>query len=299
MSSCSQIETMFVEANGLRFEVLACGRGPDLALCLHGFPEVALSWREQMPVLAELGYRVWAPNQRGYGRSSRPARVEDYAIERLIEDVAGLIDASGARRVVLLGHDWGALVAWCFAARRVRELEKLVIINVPHPVCFARALKRPGQMVRSWYAGFFQLPWMPEWLLGRDGAKAIGRSMLRTSTAPERFPRDLIEATEANAARPAALRAMIHWYRAFLGGGGLRRQLRLGFPVIEAPTLLVWGEEDPFLAKYTTDGTKEFVRDLRRRFLPGVSHWVQQDATEECNAALREFLRPLTAASAG
>ena len=107
----------------------------------------------------------------------------------------------------------------------------------------------------------------------------------------ESFPRDLIEATQANAAQPGALRAMIHWYRAFLRGGGLRRQLRQGFPVIEVPTLLIWGEEDPFLAKYTTDGTEEFVRDLRRRFLPGVSHWVQQDATEECNAALREFLK--------
>ena len=287
------LEVKFVQANGLSFEVLTCGEGDTLALCLHGFPEVAQSWVEQMFALANLGYRVWAPHQRGYGRSSRPLRVADYAIEHLMADVAGLIDASGARQVVLLGHDWGAVVAWCFAARRLRPLEKLVIINVPHPVCFARALRRrPGQMLRSWYAAFFQLPRLPEWLLSRNGARPVVEMIRRSSTAPARFPQDLLEATRANAAQPGALKAMIDWYRAFLRGGGLRRQLRQGFPVIEAPTLMLWGEQDVALAKYTTDGTDEFVRNLTLRFLPGVSHWVQQDATEVCNEALRTFLGP-------
>ncbi len=284
------IETEFHEANGLRFEVLTCGEGDDLALCLHGFPEVALSWREQMVVLAEMGYRVWAPNQRGYGGSSRPAEMRAYAIELLMEDVAGLIDASGARRVVLLGHDWGGIVAWCFATRRLRPLERLVILNVPHPVCFRRALRRPRQMLRSWYAGAFQIPWLPERVLGRGQARGVVRAMLGSSTAPQSFPYELLEATQRNAAQPGALKAMIDWYRAFLRGGGMRRQLRQGFPAIETPTLLLWGEEDGFLAKYTTEGTEEFVRELTVRYLPGVSHWVQQDATEECNAELRRFL---------
>ena len=282
--------TEFVEANGLRFEVLTCGSGDRLALCLHGFPEVALSWREQMPVLAGMGYRVWAPNQRGYGRSSRPAEVEEYAIEKLMADVAGLIDASGAREVVLLGHDWGGIVAWCFATRRLRPIQRLVIVNVPHPACFARSLGRPGQMLRSWYVAAFQIPVLPERMLGRNGARAIPESMLRSSTAPERFPRDLLEATRASAAEPGALKAMIDWYRAFFRGGGMRRQVKAGFPRIEAPTLLLWGEEDRFLAKYTTDGTAAFVTRLTMRFLPGVSHWVQQDATERCNEELQLFL---------
>ena len=288
------LETVFVEANGLQFEVLTCGEGETLALCLHGFPEVALSWESQMRTLAEMGFRVWAPNQRGYGQTSRPARVEDYAIEHLMEDVAGLIDASGAKRVVLLGHDWGAIVAWTFATRQSRPLERLVIINVPHPVCFARALRyRWGQRLRSWYAGFFQIPRLPEWLLSRRGAKPVVDMILRTSTAPGAFPRDLLEATRANAAQPGALKAMIDWYRALLRGGGLRRQLKQGFPMIEVPVLMLWGERDTALAKHTTDGTNEFVRHLDLRFLPGVSHWVQQDATEVCNAALRDFLEPV------
>lgn len=284
------IATEFVQANGLNFEVLTCGEGDTLALCLHGFPEVALSWREQMPVLAGMGYRVWAPNGRGYGRSSRPPHMRDYAIEHLMDDVAGLIDASGAKQVVLLGHDWGAIVAWCFAARRLRAIEKLVILNVPHPVCFARALRRPGQMLRSWYAGFFQIPRVPEWLLSRRDAGPVSELILRTSTDRANFPRDLLEATRANAAQPGALKAMIDWYRAFIRGGGLRRQLRLGFPVIEVPTLMLWGERDTALAKGTTYGTSEFVRNLDLRYLPGVSHWVQQDATGICNEALRGFL---------
>lgn len=286
-----------VPANGLIFEVLVAGHGDRLALCLHGFPEVAQVWLPQFTVLTVLGYRVWAPNQRGYARSTRPPATEDYAIEHLMQDVAALIDASGARSVVLLGHDWGALVAWCFAARGLRRLDGLVIINVPHPACFARALRRPGQLVRSWYVGFFQIPWLPEFLLSRRGARAVSDAMLHTSTAPDRFPPELLEATRRNAAAPGALRAMIDWYRAFLRGGGLRRQLALGFPVIEVPTLMLWGEKDPFLARYTTEGTSEFVSRLTLHYLPGVSHWVQQDATLECNRLLAAFLENLPASA--
>ena len=286
------LQTEFIQANGLTFETLTCGSGDTLALCLHGFPEVNLSWREQMLTLAAMGYRVWAPNQRGYGRTSRPPHMQDYAIEHLMADVAGLIDASGASRVVLLAHDWGALVAWCFAARRIRPLHRIVIINVPHPVCFARALRHPAQLLRSWYIGFFQLPRLPELVLGRNRAAPIANSMLRSSTSPHTFPADLLQATRANAAQPGALRAMVHWYRAFVRGGGLRRQLRQGFPLIETPTLLLWGEADTFLASYTTDGTSAHVRHLTLQLLPGVSHWVQQDATGQCNAALQSFLAP-------
>ncbi len=289
--SPNDVEAQCIHANGLDFEVLTCGTGDTLALCLHGFPEVALSWADQMRLLAGMGYRVWAPNQRGYGCSTRPPRMEDYALEHLMADVAGLIDASGAKRVVLLGHDWGGIVAWCFCMRQVRPIEQLVIINVPHPACFARSLLwNPAQAIRSWYVGAFQLPWLPERLLARNGAAAIGRSMLRTSSQPDLFPRDLLAATCANAARPGALKAMIDWYRAFVGGGGLKRQRQQGFAIIETPTLLLWGEEDAFLSKHTTDGTDRYVRDLTLRFLPGVSHWVQQDAPELCNAALQAFL---------
>ncbi len=285
-----QIETEFVEANGLRFEVLTCGKGERLALCLHGFPEPSESWRDQMPGLAAMCYRVWAPNQRGYGRSSRPAGVAAYSIENLMDDVAGLIDASGANEVALLGHDWGGIVAWCFATRRLRPLRRLIILNVPHPVCFLRSLRHPEQMLRSWYVLFFQLPSLPEWLGSRGHAWLVGRAVRGTSCRPDHFPAALLEAIRDHAAEPGALRAMIHWYRAFVRDSGFERQLRQGFPVIQTPTMVLWGVEDAALSLRTLKGTEEFVANLTIERLAGVSHWVQQDAPERCGELLRDFL---------
>src|SRR6516164_969794 len=140
------MQTKFVEANGLRFEVLEEGTGDRLALCLHGFPEHAISWRHQIPVLAGMRYRVWAVNQRGYGRTTRPTQVADYALPHLVDDVTALINAAGAKSVVLIGRDWVAMVAWCFAAEQLHPLERLVIMNGPHPLCFRTALKHWRQM---------------------------------------------------------------------------------------------------------------------------------------------------------
>jgi len=285
----SEIRFEFVPANGQTFEVAMCGEGDNLALCLHGFPEHALSWRDQMPVLARLGYRVWAPNQRGYGKSSRPKKVSDYAIDHLMNDVAGLIDASGAKRTVLIGHDWGAVVAWAFATRQVRPLDALIIMNVPHPMCYFNRLFRSAQFWKSWYIFFFQLPWLPEWLLTRRKSRAVSGMVLRTSTNREQFPRDLLDVFQQNAQSPGAVTAMLNWYRAAFRRGAMR-QRRRGFPQIHTRTLMIWGEEDAALDKSTTYGTDRYVTDLTLRYLPGVSHWVQQDATEAVNEMMACFL---------
>ena len=193
-----------IEANGHSFEVATCGQGDRLALCLHGFPEHALSWQNQLPLLAGLGYRAWAPNQRGYGKSFRPRGVSEYRIEKLMEDVAGLIDVSGARQTVLIAHDWGAVVAWSFAARQIRPLDALIIMNVPHPQCYLNRLLRSSQIFRSWYIYFFQLPRIPEWLLTRRHAALVERAILRSSSSPEKFPRDLLQIFRDNASTPGA-----------------------------------------------------------------------------------------------
>ena len=281
----------FVEANGLRFHVAECGEGDRLALCLHGFPELWISWRHQMPLLARLGYRVWAPDLRGYGESARPRAREAYAIEVLMDDVAGLIDASGCRETLLLGHDWGGIVAWYFAMRRLRALERLALFNIPHPETARTALRRSwAQRRRSLYALFFQLPRLPEWLLGLGGARAIDRIFRTTVANPDNFPPEVRRVYREAAARPGALRAMLDYYRALLRGGGARRQHALGSPVIETPTLLVWGEDDVALGLETTVGTERYVADLTFRRLPGVSHWVQQDAPDAVNAMLEAWL---------
>ena len=281
---------MFVEANGQRFEVETWGSGDRLALCLHGFPELAYSWRFQAPLLVELGYRVWAPNQRGYGASSRPRATSAYRIDNLMNDVAALIDASGATSVTLIAHDWGAIVAWWFAIRRLRPLERLVIMNVPHPALFRLGKVGLRQMLRSWYVGFFQIPWLPEQLLGRDDAAPIAHLIRGSSADRSRFPRDVLDVYRRNAAQPGALTAMFAWYRANFGRGGLRAQYALGVPGIDVPTLMLWGERDTALGIETTYGTEKHVRDLTLRYLPGVSHWVQQEAPETVNTMLAAFL---------
>jgi pimeloyl-ACP methyl ester carboxylesterase len=285
-----------VRANGLDFEVLEAGEGDRLALCLHGFPEHAISWRYQIPLLVSLGYRVWAPNQRGYGKTSRPPRIADYNIARLLDDVTGLIDASQAKSVTLIGHDWGAAVCWFYAMRPARPIERLVIMNVPHPVPFSKALRGWRQRARSWYMVFFQLPRVPEWLLGRRHAYAIGQTFLRSATDPSRFPKDVLAIYRDSASRPGALTAMLNWYRA--APKGMAALMRQGVPTIEIPTLMIWGEEDTALGKETTYGTEKYVADLRLHYLPGVSHWVQQDAPERVNELLEPFLRTSAPASA-
>jgi pimeloyl-ACP methyl ester carboxylesterase len=284
------IQHAFVQANGLRFHVAQCGEGERLALCLHGFPELWISWRYQMPLLAKLGYRVWAPDLRGYGETERPRGVESYAIERLIDDVAGLIDASGARRVLLMGHDWGAIVAWYFAIRRVRPLERLVILNVPHPGPSEQVFRTWKQLKRSWYALFFQIPRLPELLLTSGGAQRLADVFRTRTLRPENFPEEVIEAYRKSWLAPGAMTAMLDYYRALVRGGGIRRQRALGLPVIETPTLMLWGEQDLALTKEGTFGTDRFVEHLTLRYLPDASHFVQQDAQAEVNEMLEAWL---------
>ena len=280
-----------MSANGLRFHVASCEAEPGsdrLALFLHGFPEFSLSWREQLPLLARLGYKAWAPDLRGYGKTDRPPAVQDYAIEKLLDDVSGLIAASGARETLLVGHDWGGIVAWYFAMRRPEQIARLCIMNLPHPACMERAL-RGRQILRSWYALFFQIPWLPERLMAAGDYRAVREAFLGMAVDKSRFPSELLRAYRDNAAHPGALTAMINYYRALVRGGS-RRQRALGYPKIETPTLMIWGEKDSALGIETSHGTEAHVSDLTLRYLPNVSHWVQQEAPGKVNAMLEAWL---------
>jgi len=285
------VEHEFVDAAGVRFHVATMGEGDRLALLLHGFPECWYSWRHQIPLLASLGYRVWAPDLRGYGRSDRPKGMAAYSIEALLRDVAALIDASAAKTVTLVGHDWGGIIAWYFAIRRVRPLERLVVMNLPHPFAAATAFRRWSQRRRSLYALFFQIPALPEMLLRARDCRAVGEAFRSSCVHPERFSDEDLAVFRAEAARPGALTAMLDYYRAFVRGGGLRRQMALGAEVIDTPTLLIWGEQDIALTRATTEGTDAWVADLTTRYLPDASHWVQQDAPDEVGAILTEWLQ--------
>ena len=276
--------------NGVSIEVAVAN--PDgnrgLALLVHGFPESAFAWRFQIPMLAEMGYEVWAPNTRGYRGSDKPPKVSDYSIDHLLADLGALIDRSGHENVTLIAHDWGAIQAWMFAIRKVRPLERLVIMNVPHPTCGRRELRRFRQLRKSWYLFAFQIPRLPEWALLRHEARPIADAFTDSACDPSRFPAEVTDEYRASARLPGAMTAMVNYYRALMRGGWRTRKEVLA--PVETPTLMIWGEDDVALSKETTDGTDEYVQHLTLRFLPGVSHWVQQEAPERVNAMLAAWL---------
>jgi pimeloyl-ACP methyl ester carboxylesterase len=291
VSNASEFVT--VNANGLEFEVLQAGSGDHLALCLHGWPEHALMWKHHLDTLVDLGYRVWAPNLRGYGNSSKPQRMAAYTAGALTADVTGLIDASGATKVSIVSHDWGSILAWLVAADKLRPLERLVVMNVPHPLIFMRALAGSWrQRLRSWYVFFFQLPWLPEAMIGHNGGQTFVRGLLGTTTNPQAFTEEELAAYARQAADFHTMKAMLNWYRAAIGGGELVRLRDRGFDTIEVPAMLVWGEDDVALGLELSEGNERYVRDLRVERIAGASHFVSQDAAAKVNLLLRDFLGP-------
>ena len=293
------IRTEFVDTGAVRFEVDACGdpASDRLALLLHGFPESSYSWRHQLPLLARLGYLAWAPNQRGYGHTTRFAGIDNYRIELLVDDVGRLIDASGKKSVTLIGHDWGGGVAWMSALSRVRPLDRLVVMNLPHPTCFRRRGRTWAQLQRSWYVFFFQLPWLPEKLLAARQAKAIRDAFRGMAIDKDRFPDEVLDVYARQALAPGALTAMLNWYRAMRRLDPALQRLVENPPILEVPTLMIWGEHDSALGKELTYGTEELVHDFTVEYLADVSHWVQQEAPERVNAILESWLaRPTKSA---
>ncbi len=243
-----------------------------------------------MPMLARMGYTVWAPDLRGYGGTTRPGRVRDYRMRHLVDDVAGLIDAAGAGETLLIGHDWGGAVAWIFALAEIRPLERFIAINLPHPRLFRRGLRTWKQLRRSWYIFFFQLPWLPERVLGADGARRVSGMIRGTAVKKDRFPGEVLEIYRRNAAQPGAIAAMLAYYRAYIRHGVDKELARAVYTTLETPTLMLWGEEDTALGRELTIGTEKLVSDLTLRYLPGVSHWVQQEAPETVNAMIEAWL---------
>ena len=285
------IETIRVAANGLEFAVDTCGDGRKFALCLHGFPESRFSWRFQLPMLAALGYTAWAPDLRGYGESARPNGIAAYRISELLKDVAGLIDAARARgldgEIVLIGHDWGGALGWFFVLNAVRTIDRFIVMNLPHPDLFARGLRTARQLRRSWYIFFFQLPVLPERVLAANNAAWIARAFRGMAVDKSRFPDAVLDVYRRNALAPGALTAMINWYRA-----NFRNPFRnlTSTKRLAVPTLMLWGERDSALGRELTVGTETLVDDFTLRYLPNVSHWVQQEAPEAVNAMIVAWL---------
>jgi pimeloyl-ACP methyl ester carboxylesterase len=259
--------------------------GPPVLL-LHGFPEPWSGWRHQLGPLAEAGFRVLAPDQRGYGASEKPPGVAAYALDRLVADVVALADAAGAGPVALVGHDWGGIVAWWTAVRHPGRVARLVVLNAPHPTAYRRFVRRhPGQLARSAYAIGFQLPGLPEWALGRGDFRALARTLRRTSR-PGTFPDALLDDYRRAWSAPGAMTAMLHWYRA-----GLRHVPDLSRdPRVRVPTTLIWGARDGFLRRELAPASLAYCDDGRLEVLEDATHWLHHEEPERVNALIRDAL---------
>lgn len=280
-----------VSANQLSFRVATAGAGDRLILCLHGFPESAVSWRHQIEPLAQAGYRIWAPDLRGYGGTARPTGIEAYSLESLMDDVSGLLDAVNVQRAILVGHDWGGIIAWYYAMRHPSRVEALAIMNAPHPACFEREVCRWRQLRRSWYMGVFQIPWLPEAALSAGHGYLIGTIFERMAMDREQMPNDIVRLYRQQACEPGALTAMVNYYRAALRGGGGMRQRKLGYPKIDRPTLVIWGLQDQALVAHNLDGLSEFVSAPTVVTMADAGHFVHEDKPEQVTRHLLTWLQ--------
>ena len=278
----------YADLGDVRLHYVEAGEGP-LVLLLHGFPEFWYGWHNQIPALADAGFRVVAPDLRGYNLSERPEGVGAYDVDRLATDVRDLVRERGAERALIAGHDWGAIVAWWVAMRHPEVVDRLAILNVPHPRRMLEGLRTPRQLRRSWYVFFFQLPFVPERLLGARHARGL-RDVLQRSANPGSFSEEDLDRYAEAWARPGAITAMLNWYRAAMRRGP-RATLRRIRP-IAAPTVVIWGEQDIALGAELAEPRAEDVPGLEAVVrLPEASHFVQHDAPAKVNAVLTAFFR--------
>lgn len=289
--------------NGVRLHWAEAGDGP-LVVLLHGFPETWRTWRHQIPVLAAAGFRVVAPDLRGYGGSERPRATAAYRVPLLAADVAALVRhvaaARGASeaRAVVAGHDWGGVVAMALARRHPELVRRLVLLNAPHPGALRRELRHdPRQWLASWYILFFQLPVLPELALRARDFALLRAVFRREPTRPDAYDTEDIERYVEAFRQPGALRAAVAYYRALrLGGSSGAGPAGARRGVIQAPTLVVWGERDAHLVPALSRGLERWFPTLRVERLPDASHWVQRDARERVGELLVEWARTPTSA---
>jgi epoxide hydrolase 4 len=277
-----------VTVNGVKLHVAEAGPADGrLVLLLHGFPEYWESWRIYIDRLAAAGYHVVAPDQRGYNLSDKPAGVRAYDIDVLAADIAGLAGHFGQRRYTVIGHDWGALVAWWIATKHPEQLDQLAIMNAPHPCVWREAMQdNPEQRRRSWYVRVFRLPWLPELLLRRRQFRVLAESISRRERRGTVTPEEL-DGYRAAWSKPGALTAMLNWYRAFLA-----KDLPASADCrITTPVLLIWGERDPYGVRKLADDTLALCDNAQAVYFKDATHWVQHDEPERCCEALLGFLK--------
>ena len=283
----SDLREGYAEIGDQRLHYVEVGEGPLIVL-LHGFPEFWYGWRLQIEPLAAAGFRVVAPDMRGYNLSSRPKGVKAYATDQLTTDIRGLIRERGAQSALLAGHDWGGSVAWATAMKHPEVVDRLAILNAAHPRKLSQGLHHPGQLRKSWYFFFFDLPELPETVVHADRWHFF-RHFLRDAR-PAYTPEEIDRYVEAWS-QPGAAAGMINYYRSSVRQSPKKAEAALR--PISAPTLVIWGQRDHYLGPELAEPDHDDVPNLDRvERLPDASHWVHHDEAERVNQLLTDFFAP-------
>ena len=276
-----------LKSGSVYLHVGTAGEGPPVIL-LHGFPENAYSWRNQIEPLAQAGFSVWVPHLRGYPPSDVSTKRGDYNLRYLVRDVAAIVNLTGQPRAHVVGHDWGGIIAWAFAGRFPEMLDKLVIMNAPHMQIYFEKLWRSSQSVRSFYAAFFKLPVLPEKLLAANDFYVLRRVFRTMPRHKQAFSSADIDYFISQLSKPGALTAALHYYREnFMASSmELARAART-----DAPTMVIWGERDPALGNFLLEGLERFATDLTVHRIADAGHWVHSEVPETVNPLLIDFLK--------
>ncbi len=279
-----ETSSKFYEVNGITLHAAVAGpENGKVMLFLHGFPEFSLGWKKQLGFFAEKGFRVIAPDQRGYNLSSKPKGIKAYRIETLVADVVALIRQVSTQKIILVGHDWGGGIAWEVAGQHPELIEKLIILNMPHLKVMNDTLKsNPKQLLRSWYFGFFQVPRLPEWLLSLFNFRMLERNMVRSANK-NTFSK--LEMTQYKMAwrNPGAVKSMVNWYRAY-------KYSKPALKRISIPTLILWGEKDKFLLPEMAAKSNLLCAKGKLIMIDDARHWLHHEKAAKVNQLILNFL---------
>ena len=273
------VQRRFVDSSGVNIHCHLRGAGRAVVF-LHGFPDLGMSWRHQARAIADAGFLAVCPDLRGYGASDRPARVGDYALTKISDDIVRVIEAVSVSPVVLVGHDWGGVIAWYVAMHHPERLRHLVVLNAPHPAAYRRELGRfSSQILRSWYAAFFQLPALPEAVLRFRSMSLLDRAW-RSGPARDEETRALYHQAFG---QEGAITAALNYYRAAI------RFPNPHMKRVTVPVSVLWGDRDPYLVPRLAEGLERGVDVVDVEHFPGAGHWLHHDEPEGVNRRLVEI----------
>lgn len=283
-----QFKSNYIQLDKVKLHYIEEGSGDKVIFLLHGWPEFWYSWRFQIPALVEAGFRVFAPDLRGFNLSDKPKTLEAYSLENVGKDIVQFIEKLDIKKAHIVGHDWGGALAWHLGLHYPEKVEKLAVLNSPYPAIFYKHLRsNPSQLFKSWYMLFFQIPVLPEFLLKLNLSFFFKKALRDWAYNKAAFSDEVIDKFVEAYSQENAMKSSINYYRAGLRFSSAKKEKGRK---IQSPTLLIWGENDKALGKDLTIGTENYINNtFELKFIPQCSHWVQQDAPDLVNKYLVAF----------